>query len=202
MSVCKACRGFGYARGDICWSCNGVSSTPATPDQGRETGVIHTAMAEAIRADVLRQHPEAFSEDEDLVLVIPRQSPERTVYTKLDVSALAEAALTSRPAGGEAVAAERTPFMWAYESLDDGKWKAFMHQLPRGDGSICPGVPLYRDHAAAPPPAVDAEKLRIAREALERIEFTLTDPVPGYSERIAKARPIIAEALSALNGKG
>lgn len=39
---------------------------------------------------------------------------------------------------------QSNPFMWAYQEVDTDKWRTFEHQLKRYDGSICPGVALYR----------------------------------------------------------
>lgn len=56
-------------------------------------GDRHTAIMDAIREEIVRQFPDAFTEDSDAEIVVPRSSPERTVYVKLDVSSLAEAVL-------------------------------------------------------------------------------------------------------------
>lgn len=64
-------------------------------------------------------------------------------------------ALRAQPQARE----DAQPFMWAYQTVTDGEWKAFSKQLERADGSICPGVALYTH------PAPDA--LRVAVEALE-----------------------------------
>lgn len=69
-------------------------------------------------------------------------------------------ARTSEPEAREAV-----PFMWAYEAVTDGEWRAFPRQLQRADGSICPGRALYTHPAPA-----SADKLRVAVEALEKVE--------------------------------
>lgn len=65
-----------------------------------------------------------------------------------DLRALLAALSSTRSAGGEV---EQKPFMWAYESVDDGRWQAFNRQLRRADGSICPGVALYRSPQPARP---------------------------------------------------
>jgi hypothetical protein len=57
-------------------------------------GQQHTAIMEAIREDLIRQHPDAFTEDDDFGLVIPGGCTPQTAFVKINVSALAEAALT------------------------------------------------------------------------------------------------------------
>lgn len=51
------------------------------------------------------------------------------------------------------------PFMYAYQNVDPPhEWKAYRQQLRRGDGSICPGVALYKQ-----PDTGDVAALREAR---------------------------------------
>lgn len=64
---------------------------------------------------------------------------------------------TSEPEAGEAV-----PFMWAYEAVTDGEWRAFPRQLQRADGSICPGRALFTHPAPA-----TADKLREIAKGLD-----------------------------------
>lgn len=89
-------------------------------------GYQHTAIMEAIRADLLRQHPDAFSEDSDAEIVIPRKSPERTVYVKLDISAIAEAVspLPATPSPGRPHFLPTEDGEWNGPSLEhDGGWQ-------------------------------------------------------------------------------
>lgn len=58
-----------------------------------KTGHVHTAMMDAIREDIVRQHPGSFTEDTDSEIVIPVGAVPVTLYVKIDVSSLAEAAM-------------------------------------------------------------------------------------------------------------
>lgn len=66
------------------------------PVRQAKHGDLHTLMMDAIRGDVQRQHPEAFTEDNDFELII-QAGPERPAYVKIDVSELAEAILPHVP---------------------------------------------------------------------------------------------------------
>ena len=55
------------------------------------------------------------------------------------------------------------PFMYAYECVDDGRWQAYRHQLKRADGSVCPGVALYRHPAPASVPGDGGATLDLLR---------------------------------------
>nr|WP_312055093.1 hypothetical protein [Brevundimonas diminuta] len=61
------------------------------------------------------------------------------------------------------------PFMWAYQTVTEGEWRAFSKQLERADGSICPGVALFTH------PAPDA--LRIALEALPGATYQKSETI-------------------------
>lgn len=113
----------------------------------------------------------------------------------------ADTILSPRGEQTEAVA----PFMWAYECVDDGRWQAFTHQLKRADGSICPGVALYR-HPPAHPAGAEAPSvvgaLRQARWAIVQMREVLdrlhlgTD---GFEESRAGGVQIADKALAALS---
>lgn len=62
---------------------------------GEGVGHIHTAIMNAIKADLECQFPDAFTEDSDCDLIIPSGVTPQTAYVKIDVSALAEAAMPS-----------------------------------------------------------------------------------------------------------
>ena len=92
-------------------------------------------------------------------------------------------ARSSAPEAREAVA-------WLYETVSGTK-TASVEPLSRINGDKVYGTALFT-HPAAP----SADKLR---DHLEWIETVLTDPVPGYTARIATAREYIGQALAALS---
>lgn len=166
------------------------ASAPETSDllrkaaQGPRTGEIHTAIMDAIRADVERQFPDAFTEDTDAEIVIPRQSPERTVYVKLDVSSLAEAALAALSQPPQAVSLRECPFCGGKAEiihLDDGDnvgGSCVCCTCCQASGNVEFGRKenfVKNWNRRITPPSADADKLLIAREALERARAALHD---------------------------
>lgn len=90
------------------------------------------------------------------------------------------------------------PFMWAYQTVTDGEWKAFSKQLERADGSICPGVALYRH------PAPDA--LRVAVEALREVSALRSNGhgdewESGFTQGTVRAADIADQALATLQAE-
>lgn len=86
---------------------------------------------------------------------------------------------------------EQTPFMYAYTDVDrpGESWRVFRKQLERSDGSICPGIALYREppeseeFAAAVQALADISNIPTSRlhEARELAEKTLSAIAPNWS---------------------
>lgn len=86
------------------------------------------------------------------------------VAVELGYPSLTEALEALSSPSQEQAGAMAKPFMWAYQSVDDGRWQAFSYQLRRADGSVCPGRALY-----AHPQQQGA--VEVARKALDWSEY-------------------------------
>ena len=82
-------------------------------------GDLHTLMMDLIREDIVRQRPDAFTEDADFDLVIPSGCTPQSAYVKINVSDLADAILphvSSAGSPGHIETAYRA--LWSHSTAD------------------------------------------------------------------------------------